>query len=238
MTDFIESFDNILSGEDCKRLIKKFERDRDKEPGVTGHGYQESIKKSFDINISTAPNWAEEKAEIEALTWKGLTKYIRKYPHLMTGGISISVPNPATGAPIQIDEQAIQMLEENTLEQLIKTVYRLGTINLQRYTRKVGGYHHFHSEVYPSMSDPEQKALHRVLLFMFYLNDVREGGETEFFYQGRKLKPTRGQLVFAPAGFTHTHKGHIPLSNDKYIFTSWVLFRPAREIYANQRVQS
>jgi len=69
---------------------------------------------------------------------------------------------------------------------------------------------------------------------MYYLNDVREGGETEFYYQGRKLKPNKGQLVFAPAGFTHTHKGHIPVSNDKYILTSWILFRPAADIYANQ----
>ncbi len=66
---------------------------------------------------------------------------------------------------------------------------------------------------------------------MHYLNDFEEGGETEFFYQNKKLKPTGGQLVFAPSHFTHTHKGHVPISNDKYILTSWVLFRSEAEIY-------
>lgn len=234
MTDFIESYNHALSAEACKQFIKKFERDRSKAPGVTGHGYQASAKESSDINISLEPQWAEEASQLEVVTWKHLVKYMRKYPHLLTGAVAMSVPDPQTGGTMPIDDHVIQVLDDKILEQLIKKVYRFGTINLQRYTRKTGGYHHFHSEVYPAMNDPEQNALHRVLLFMYYLNDVREGGETEFYYQERKLRPSKGQLVFAPAGFTHTHKGHVPISNDKYILTSWVLFRPAAEIYANQ----
>lgn len=234
MTDFIASFDNVLSPEHCKRLIKKFERDRQKAPGFTGHGLNTSAKNSMDITISHEEDWKSEEQEIVALTRKHLVKYIRQYPHLLTGAVALSFPNPETGQPMAITEEIIDMLEDKTLGQLVNQVYRLGTINLQRYTRKAGGYHHFHSEVYPAMGDPEHTALHRVLLFMYYLNDVREGGETEFLYQQRKLRPKRGQLVFAPAGFTHTHKGHIPASNDKYILTSWVLFRPASELYGNQ----
>ena len=66
---------------------------------------------------------------------------------------------------------------------------------------------------------------------MFYLNDVQEGGETEFFYQDLKIKPKKGTMVIAPAGFTHTHRGNKPISNDKYILTSWVLFNPGKVIY-------
>ena len=66
---------------------------------------------------------------------------------------------------------------------------------------------------------------------MFYLNDVEEGGETEFYYQDKKIKPKQGSMVIAPAYFTHTHRGCIPVSNDKYIVTSWVLFNTAEQIY-------
>lgn len=232
--DFISCYDNVLSAEHCKGLIKKFERDRSKGPGVTGQGYVAEAKNSVDINISTDPNWAAEEKEIVRLTEGGLLKYIRQYPHLMTGALSLSVPDLQTGQPIKITDEVLAILSDETVLQLIRKVYRLGTINLQRYTRKVGGYHHFHSEIYPSMYETDCESLHRVLLFMYYLNDVREGGETEFYYQKRLLRPTKGQLVFAPAGFTHTHKGHVPLSNDKYILTSWVLFQPAAEIYGNQ----
>ena len=57
---------------------------------------------------------------------------------------------------------------------------------------------------------------------MLYLNSVTEGGETEFLYQKRRIKPQQGRLVIFPAGFTHTHRGNPPLSGDKYILTSWV----------------
>jgi hypothetical protein len=65
---------------------------------------------------------------------------------------------------------------------------------------------------------------------MFYLNDVEDGGETEL-YQNTMVKPKAGRMVIAPAYFTHTHRGNIPVSNDKYILTSWVLFNSAERIY-------
>ena len=56
-----------------------------------------------------------------------------------------------------------------------------------------------------------------------YLNDVKEGGETEFYHQNLKVPPTQGSLVIFPAYFTHLHKGHVPISNDKYILNLWLL---------------
>ena len=68
--------------------------------------------------------------------------------------------------------------------------------------------------------------------FQFYLNDVADGGETEFLHQGRKIEARQGRLIIAPAGFTHTHKGHVPASGDKYVATSWILYRRPK-IYLN-----
>lgn len=81
-----------------------------------------------------------------------------------------------------------------------------------------GGYHVWHYE-----SDIREHS-HRLLTWSLYLNDVEEGGETEFLYQHQRVKPKQGTLVIFPASFTHTHRGNPPLSNDKYIVTGWTEF--------------
>jgi hypothetical protein len=89
--------------------------------------------------------------------------------------------------------------------------------NMQKI-RVGGGYHMWH---YESMA---REVANRVLVFMLYLNDVQDGGETEFLYQHKRVQPKQGTLVIWPAGFTHTHRGNPPLSNDKYIMTGWLEF--------------
>jgi hypothetical protein len=79
-----------------------------------------------------------------------------------------------------------------------------------------GGYHIWHHET------DTRETSNRVLAWMIYLNDVKEGGETEFLYQNLRIRPTTGTFVMWPAGFTHTHRGNPPLSGEKYIMTGWV----------------
>tara|TARA_R110000850_G_scaffold13569_1_gene43933 strand:- start:178 stop:762 length:585 start_codon:yes stop_codon:yes gene_type:complete len=82
---------------------------------------------------------------------------------------------------------------------------------------KIGeGYHTWHCE------NAEMKARNRIMAFMLYLNDVEEGGETEFLYQKCRFKPQKNTLMIWPSQFTHVHRGNPPLSNDKYIITGWV----------------
>ena len=63
-------------------------------------------------------------------------------------------------------------------------------------------------------------ALPRVVTFIWYLNTVEEGGETEFI-TGEKIKPEQGKLVFFPATWTMAHRGLPPVSGVKYICTGW-----------------
>jgi hypothetical protein len=85
-------------------------------------------------------------------------------------------------------------------------------------TKIGGGYHVWHYE-----SDHRENS-NRLLTWILYLNDVYEGGETEFLYQHMRVKPEQGTLVIWPAAFTHTHRGNPPLSNEKYIVTGWTEF--------------
>lgn len=80
------------------------------------------------------------------------------------------------------------------------------------------GYHSWHCE------NADLSTSNRILAYTLYLNDVEEGGETEFLYQGVKIKPETGKLAIWPAGFTHPHRGNPIYRGQKYIVTGWFTF--------------
>jgi hypothetical protein len=63
----------------------------------------------------------------------------------------------------------------------------------------------------------------RALVFSIYLNDVEDGGETEFLHFSKRIKPKKGRIVIWPSGFPYVHRGNSPLSGKKYILTSWMM---------------
>ena len=99
------------------------------------------------------------------------------------------------------------------LNQVANMTVRLAKI---QKTEIGGGYHIWHNE------DDTPQNMRRVATFILYLNDVDEGGETEFLYYPKRVKAKQGRFILWPAGFTHTHRGNPPISNTKYIVTGWV----------------
>lgn len=91
------------------------------------------------------------------------------------------------------------------------------TIKIQK-TKPGQGYHIWHSEIASKVDS------NRLLVWTAYLNDDFEAGETEFIYQQYRYKPSKGDVIIFPAGFTHTHRGNPPIGRDKYIITGWVEF--------------
>ena len=61
----------------------------------------------------------------------------------------------------------------------------------------------------------------RMLVWMVFLNDVEDGG-TEFMYQKIKIPARKGLLLMWPSDFTHTHRGIISQTKEKYILTGWL----------------
>ncbi len=82
------------------------------------------------------------------------------------------------------------------------------------------GYHVWHIE-HNKGFDNEPRAF----VFSIYLNDVEEGGETEFLHFSKRVKPKTGRIVIWPAAFPYLHRGNPPLSGEKYILTSWMMIR-------------
>ncbi|QYK06781.1 2OG-Fe(II) oxygenase [Shewanella zhangzhouensis] len=227
--DFIEVYPNAIPGELCDRLISTLEQHPGVVDGRTGNGVDIEKKLSRDLTLDSFADLIPLRNELLSHALKGTVDYFDKYSMALMGAVAVKVADNQ-GQPVTLNPDNYAELGHPRADALVKYLYRSGTINVQKYPKGKGGYPHWHSEQFPQAGHNE--ALHRVVLYMFYLNDVEEGGETEFFYQGRKLKPQKGTMVIAPAGFTHTHRGNVPVSGDKYIATSWVMFNRAEQLYA------
>ncbi|WP_394393351.1 2OG-Fe(II) oxygenase [Shewanella woodyi] len=226
--DFIEVYPNAIPEDLCDRLIETFEKHQGVVDGRTGNGVDLTKKVSRDLTLDSFEELFPLRNELLSYTLKHSTSYFNKYAMALMGAVSVQVADEK-GQGVTLVPDNYQTLGEPRAEALVKYLYRSGTINVQKYPKSLGGYPHWHSEQFPQAGHNE--ALHRVVLYMFYLNDVEEGGETEFFYQERKLKPKKGTMVIAPAGFTHSHRGNMPISDDKYIATSWIMFNRAEQLY-------
>jgi hypothetical protein len=94
--------------------------------------------------------------------------------------------------------------------------------NIQHYGPGQG-YYQWHNE------RPIHQSHQRALVFMTYLNDVPDGGGTEFaYYPEVKIKAKKGLSLIWPTDFTHTHRGIIS-QHEKWIITGWFHHRGVKE---------
>ena len=74
-----------------------------------------------------------------------------------------------------------------------------------------GGFYDWHSDCRDS----------RRLTFIWYLNDIKKGGYTEFC-DGTKVQPKAGRMLIFPATAQYLHRGVAPKKDIKYIVTGWL----------------
>ena len=105
-----------------------------------------------------------------------------------------------------------------SIRDLIQWGFEIDEHKIQK-TKPQEGYHTWHSE-YAIGGEYSR----RWGVYTIYLNDIKEGGETEFLYQSYRVKPKAGTVCIFPAYCTHYHRGNPPLKNEKYIITGWFLY--------------
>ena len=125
--------------------------------------------------------------------------------------------------PIWVDQfyEGIEKcyLEYRKEHQILEDVgpHSMKGMSVQKTTANEG-YHRWHSE------NMEYASATRLLVYTLYLNDVEEGGETEFLYQGIKVEPRAGRVMIWPAAITHPHRGNPIYSGAKYLITGWFTY--------------
>lgn len=80
------------------------------------------------------------------------------------------------------------------------------------------------SEQFQLHFDAVNHLAHRYLVMLWYLNDVASGGETDFPQLDRKVEPRTGRLLMFPPYWMYQHAGLPPISGDKYIISTYLLF--------------
>jgi Rps23 Pro-64 3,4-dihydroxylase Tpa1-like proline 4-hydroxylase len=180
-----------LSPEICDEILQKFEAEPyNHYKGVTAGGLTEKTKKTIEINVTRTKGWEK----YDSILQKSLNDALNKYS-------------------IDCVEKGLNMYIFNRLcgkTKIIDTGYQI-----QKYIKQDGHYMWHHDA-----SVEHKTKRHRIITYLWYLNDVEEGGET-FFYHC-KVKPQKGKLVMFPATWNYNHCGNTPTSNDKYIITGWV----------------
>lgn len=94
--------------------------------------------------------------------------------------------------------------------------------NMQRYLPNEG-FSKFHCE------RAGIKHSNRILVWMVYLNDVVDGGETEFYFQHHFEEPKQGKLLIWPADWMYLHRGIPSPTQVKYVLTGWFTHTPVEE---------
>ena len=90
-------------------------------------------------------------------------------------------------------------------------------VAIQHY-KPGGGFKIWHFE----RNNSDALVARRHLAFMTYLNTVEDGGGTSFFYQDLTVKADKGLTLIWPSEWTHTHKGEVSKTEEKYIITGWL----------------
>ena len=155
----------------------------------------------------------------KGITGKGVNLKIKK-----TTDITVH-PNDLKKPKFEILKQYINQLHKCFLDYqnqwpFLKSIFKnidIPPFNIQKY----GPGDHFatiHSE------RTSLNCLHRLFAFMTYLNDVNDGGKTNFSHYGIKIKPETGKTLIWPAEWTHAHTGEVLKSGTKYIVTGWIHF--------------
>lgn len=116
-------------------------------------------------------------------------------------------------------EKCIKIYKEKYIFSAISPSCVQENINIQKYHPE-DAYFEWHCE----RASGEPIFSKRHLVFMTYLNDVTDQGETEFLYQNTKFKPKKGLTLIWPADWTHTHRGIPSPTQTKYIITGWISF--------------
>lgn len=205
LKDTIGYFEGAFTPEECDLILERFERAKSLKlaySGQSGSGINDEIKSSTDFDLIGSP------IEDDVLFGYGI---IEKFNDIIVNQYLDRFPH--------LEEY---MASEDLF--ISQTFYEL--LQVQEYPQSTGHYNAWHAET------GTFEMSRRLFSFLLYLDDVEEGGETDFLYATDEngdmlsIKPKKGTLLIHPASFPYIHRGRTPMSSNKTILTTWLSYEP------------
>ena len=203
-------FEKAYPDKYCDSLIDYFENKGKKYTykGLVGKQRNDkTIKKTIDLSLHKEPNYSNLKEEVSCIVNTMYDIFFTYWCY-----------NCADKRPY-IDS-FLKNKEIDKLNRLYKGYmdkHLIYEFVMKKYLVKDKGFFNWH---YDHNIIPH-KVSSRKFSFCFYLNDVEEGGETQFYFQKLGFNPKKGSaLIFSPYP-TQLHCSLPPKSNDKYVFSTW-----------------
>ena len=194
LLSFIYQYKNSIPDLLCNDIIDLFDNQTDgKYDGLTIGGVNKDIKDTTDFLI---PHKCNKWSKINSFLQKELNNHLQKYIKQINIDSYLPDNNNTVDGRIFIDSKLM-----------------IDNFMVQKYTKNKGKYT-FHNDFH------KDENRYRIITYLWYLNDIIEGGETEF-WDGYKIKPEKGKLILFPANWCFQHRGNKPISTDKYIITGW-----------------
>ena len=194
-TNFIHHDKNALTLEECKSLIDFYENNE--EHYTTG-----------SVNLDLVDN--EDRKGME---WKKNIIYISK-DEMHPQSRYFSNLNRS------LNVHANQYIKKYSFLNRVKIWSLSSNFKIKKYLpNEALSFTHCENSGYV---DGEMER--RLIAWMFYLNDVTDGGETEFPTQGKKFASRAGDVLIWPAYWTHPHHGLPSPSQIKYIVSGWFTY--------------
>lgn len=198
MEEFIYKNNCSLDKNFCENAIKLFEESTDSQflgslgNSKTGEAkYKPNIKNTTDISIHNDLCENSQWFKIHKILKEELIKNMNEYYKKIDPNNDI----------FKLDLLHINLSFSGFL--------------MSRYTKNKGIFK-FHNDFNINVSKR-----YRIFNFLWYLNDVEDGGKTVFF-NNNEIKPEQGKMIIFPSEWFFTHKGEMPVSCDKYIITGWI----------------
>jgi len=195
---FIYEKQDSISKEICNSIIELFEENIDNQcPGVTSSGQNPDVKDTMDFAIPKDALYNEDSS------WNSICNALTES---LQNNINVYLKGLNNSHPYFVEDNykfipAKYLTEEH--------------YQIQKYKKGQGKYR-YHEDFIANW----ERRQFRVITFLWYLNTVEEGGETELL--GTSIvKPEAGKLLLFPASWTFPHRGKMPISDDKYIVTGW-----------------
>lgn len=195
MNNYIYLKYNSLPDELCDEIIDYYNKEgNNRYEGITAGGLNKNTKDTLDYCIPVNNNSDDKWNKINEILSSELQKNLKIY----INNIENSLCNNFTSNYKIFD----------------KNYFKENTFMIQKYKKQKGKY------IYHDDFSIDEKG-HRVITYLWYLNNVEEGGETEFWHK-IKIKPEKGKLLLFPSHFGFPHCGKMPISSDKIIITGWL----------------